>query len=66
MDYAKITKIIEGLIIIVLAAVILADGVPGLPDVAGEPLLTLPHFMRARRNKRRLTIWSFNYRWPNG
>ena len=44
MDYAKITEIIEGLIIIVLAAVILADGVPGLPEVAGEPLLSLPHF----------------------
>ena len=36
MDYAKITKIIEGLIIIVLAAVILADGVPGLPRAQRE------------------------------
>ena len=44
MDYAKINKIIEGLIIIVLAAVILADGVLGLPEVEGESLLTLPHF----------------------
>jgi len=44
MDYAKIAKIVEGLIIIVLAALILADGVLGLPEVAGESLLTLPQF----------------------
>ena len=41
MNYAKL---VPGLIIIVLAALILADGVLGLPEVGGEELLTLPYF----------------------
>jgi len=41
MDYVRLGS---GLIIIVLAALILADGVLGLPEVEGESLLTLPQF----------------------
>jgi len=41
MDYGKL---VEGLIIIVLAALILADGVLGLTGGLEEELLSLPSF----------------------
>jgi len=37
-------KFVVGILVIVLGALILADGVLGLSDVAGESLLTLPQF----------------------
>ncbi len=37
-------KFVVGILVIVLGALILADGVLGLPDIAAESLLTLPQF----------------------
>ena len=40
----NIKKTVEGIVILVFAALILADGVLGVMDIADTPLLTLPVF----------------------
>ena len=40
----NIKKTVEGIVILVLSALILADGVLGVMDIADTPLLTLPVF----------------------
>jgi hypothetical protein len=40
----NVKKSVEGIVILVLAALILADGVLGIMDIAETPLLSLPAF----------------------